>query len=158
MTLYSGSDQPSRPAEHTGHGKDEVALETSLPCENLAVMRQEVRGLLRGFHEEFVQDVELVCNELVANACDHAEEPRRLRMCRQGHGENDELVIEVHDASADRVPTIGGSTAGRNRGNGLRMVQALSSDWGVRRKGAMKVVWARLPIPSDRAPRKRLTA
>ncbi|GAA3464364.1 ATP-binding protein [Saccharothrix longispora] len=136
--------------EKTPEGEDSdegdgLSLDTSVRCGSLAVMRAQVGSLLQRFGEDFVQDAQLVCHELVANACDHADKPHHLSVrCHTRY----ELLIEVRDASTDRAPRIGASTAGPNRGNGMKMVEALSSDWGVRRTDNAKVVWARLRIPA----------
>ncbi|MDQ2588319.1 hypothetical protein CKY47_31015 [Saccharothrix yanglingensis] len=140
----------------SGHGltEDEVFLETSVRFGNLAAVRARIGVLLEAFGEDFVQDVQLVCHELASNACDHADEPHHLRLRRRGRDGSDDLLVEVQDASADATPKLGTSTAGPNRGNGMKMVEALSDDWGVRRTDDAKVVWARLRLPSqDRSNR-----
>lgn len=138
---------PDRPSARHGLAEGEVFLDTSVRFGNLAAVRARIRVLLEAFGDDFVQDVQLVCHELASNACDHADEPHHLRLRRRPRDGCDDLLVEVQDASVDAAPKLGTSTAGPNRGNGMKMVEALSDDWGVRRTDDAKVVWARLRLP-----------
>ncbi|WP_157767712.1 ATP-binding protein [Actinosynnema pretiosum] len=141
-------DGRRRPHLEPGRTTGRVEVDASLRCENLGAVRARVTELLAGHDRDFVDDVRLVANELAANACDHAEPPRTLVLRREVHDERGaELVVEVSDASPERSPLPGTSTLGEFRGNGIRMVQALCADWGVRRGPDVKVVWARMPFP-----------
>ncbi|GAA3861778.1 hypothetical protein GCM10022243_30050 [Saccharothrix violaceirubra] len=119
-----------------------TALDLAVDGANLAGMRRHVAARLDGLAEDLVQDVELVCTELAANACDHAEGPHRLVLHRQ----DTQILVEVHDGSPHREPTVGSSTLGPHRGHGMRMVESLCRAWGVRRGAAGKTVWAVVPI------------
>ncbi|ACU37496.1 hypothetical protein Amir_3607 [Actinosynnema mirum DSM 43827] len=141
-------DGGRRPHLEPGRTTGRVEVDASLRCENLGAARARVSELLVGHDPDFVDDVRLVATELAANACDHAEPPRTLVLRREVHDERGaELVVEVSDASPERSPLLGTSTLGEFRGNGIRMVQALCVDWGVRRGADVKVVWARMPLP-----------
>ncbi|WP_199439720.1 ATP-binding protein [Umezawaea beigongshangensis] len=109
----------------------------------LSELRAWVRDLLADLHSDVVADAELVVTELAANACEHAEGPRSLRLIRR----SDEPVVdvEVDDASPDALPRPGLSTLGDFRGRGLLMVETMSTSWGVRQHPGRKTVWARLP-------------
>ncbi|WNV85551.1 ATP-binding protein [Umezawaea sp. Da 62-37] len=133
--------------DHSIRMGEELTLGISLTCNNLGELRAELRQVLDGMDDDFVDDVQLVCTELAANACDHAEDPRQLVLRRQVQDDRHELLIEVHDSTPERTPLVGESTLGEFRGHGMRMVESLCSDWGVRRADRFKVVWARLPIP-----------
>lgn len=89
-----------------------------------------------------IDRAELLADELVSNAVVHARTSLRLRL--ELHG--DLLHIAVHDASPRLlrlVPDDPGSGAGR----GLRLVERLSTAWGVqRRPDDGKVVWCTLQL------------
>jgi hypothetical protein len=138
-----------------------VELEESLNCANLSAVRGEIKRVLTTFPRDFVHDVQLVAIELAANACDHADDPRHLVLRRVDQDGNTMLLIEAHDATPERLPVVGVSRIDPLRGNGMKMVQALCEDWGVRashgdapqaaeRAGEVntKIVWALLPIPA----------
>ncbi|OLR92350.1 ATP-binding protein [Actinokineospora bangkokensis] len=131
-----------------GRTTGEVAIDTSLSCEDLAAVRGAIADVLDGRPRGFVGDVQLVATELGANACDHADAPRHLVLRREVHDERGaELVIEVRDATPGRLPVVGVSRFDETRGRGMRMVEAVCNDWGVREEDGVKVVWGRLPMP-----------
>ncbi|WP_394618893.1 ATP-binding protein [Lentzea sp. JNUCC 0626] len=131
---------------------DEVEIDTSLSCDNLSVVREKIAEVLLTHDEDFVADVQLVATELAANACDHADDPRRLVLRREVRPDRGaELVIEARDATVDTAPVLGVSRIGPTRGRGLRLVESLCVDWGVHVDRDTKVVWARLPIPEGTA-------
>ncbi|MEU7481548.1 ATP-binding protein [Lentzea sp. NPDC042327] len=133
------------PGETTG----EVAINTSLSCDNLSVVRERIAEALAAHDEDFVVDVQLVATELAANACDHADDPRRLVLRREEHPDRGaELVVEACDATVSRTPVVGMSSIGPYRGHGMQIVERLCTDWGVRVEDDLKIVWARLPIPA----------
>ncbi len=134
--------------DHSTRSGEEVVLDTSLAHESLSDLRGELRRVLDGMDAAFVDDVQLVCTELATNARDHADDPRHLVLRRQASGDRHELLIEVRDSTPDRAPLVGASTLGEHRGHGMRMVESLCRDWGVRRADGFKIVWASLPIPS----------
>jgi anti-sigma regulatory factor (Ser/Thr protein kinase) len=106
----------------------------------LPLVRAELRELLSDVAPELVEDVELVCTELVTNAIEHAAAPRRLRVSVGG----EVLRIEVDDGSPARLPVVGRSRLGPYRGRGLVLVAALAS-WGLDRDESAKTLWAELP-------------
>ena len=143
----------SRPSLRTANREHQAAgdaeIDTSLSCVNLAAVREDIASALKSHGEDFVIDVQLVATELAANACDHAEDPRRLVLRREVHPERGtELVIEASDATVDRTPVVGTSSIAPYRGRGMQLIESLCTDWGVRVDGEMKIVWARLPIPA----------
>lgn len=136
-----------------GHAEEgwtagQVEIDTSLQCDNLAAVRERVDEALHMHDEDFVHDARLVATELASNACDHADDPRHLVLRREVHPDRGpELVVEVWDSTPDRIPVVGASSIGPNRGNGMKMVETICNDWGVRHEEDRKVVWARLPMP-----------
>ncbi|HEX7308544.1 ATP-binding protein [Lentzea sp.] len=146
-TLPSGArgvDGHAIPGQSTG----EVEIDTSLSCDNLSTVRASIAEALRAHDEDFVLDVQLVATELASNACDHADDPRRLVLRREVHTDRGpELVVEACDATLERTPVVGRSSIGPDRGNGMKLVEHLCNDWGVRLEDETKIVWARMPIP-----------
>ncbi|WP_434443971.1 ATP-binding protein [Lentzea sp. E54] len=140
-----GADGHPAPGRTAGQAE----IDTSLHCDNLAAVRERIAEALVGHDDDFVVDVQLVATELAANACDHAEAPRRLVLRREPH---DELVIEARDASVQRTPVVGASSLGPYRGHGMKLVENLCTDWGVRFEDDNKVVWGRIPMEVKRQP------
>ncbi|WP_447002200.1 ATP-binding protein [Saccharothrix isguenensis] len=131
-----------------GRTAGQVEIETSLHCDNLAAVRERIDEALHMHDEDFVQDARLVATELASNACDHADDPRHLMLRREVHPDRGpELVVEVCDATPDRTPVVGSSSVSPNRGNGMRMVETICNDWGVRHEKDRKIVWGRLSMP-----------
>jgi anti-sigma regulatory factor (Ser/Thr protein kinase) len=111
----------------------------------LAHIQQWLAAVLADLAEDLLQDLLLICNELVANTYDHAQAPRRLHVRRSY--DHDMVRIEVEDSSPDRLPTIGTSSLGAFRGRGLTMVDTLSRHrWGTDLACGTKTVWAELPL------------
>ncbi|MFH8386897.1 ATP-binding protein [Kitasatospora sp. NPDC018058] len=112
------------------------------------------RILLREFlagvdgSQPFLESGELVLSELVSNAVQHARVPGRLIFVRF-EMEPGLLRIEVHDAS-QRIPTMRTTGDEDESGRGLRLVDQLAKEWGVRPRegGVGKSVWA-LVAPAD---------
>jgi two-component sensor histidine kinase len=90
----------------------------------------------------FVADLGLVASELATNAVQHAGTAFDVRL-EVGRGE---VLLEVSD-SGGGVPRLSSDTRrDAPRGRGLRIVETLAADWGVRsaNPGPGKTVWARL--------------
>ncbi|MFJ4684835.1 SpoIIE family protein phosphatase [Streptomyces sp. NPDC091377] len=94
-------------------------------------------------------DTLAVVSELVTNAVVHAGTDVELA-CRLEPGTGD-LVVEVGDHQPSRAPGDG-STADdpahegtSEGGRGLRLVAALSQEWGVSYRRGGKTLWARIP-------------
>jgi anti-sigma regulatory factor (Ser/Thr protein kinase) len=121
-------------------------------CEKTAIgeVRRFVRSCIHDVfrtHDahELVGDAELVVSELAANSvnadCDHVEVSVTVH--------DQWLEISVQDDAAG-TPTMRPPTPHAACGRGLRIVAALSSDWGVIPvAGGGKTVWSRLAVPRD---------
>ena len=79
-----------------------------------------------------IAEADVVVTELVANAVLHGKPPFTLRIVRTEHHVRIEVDDERPDLGTNREDSIG-----------LRIVEAFSIDWGVRRhRGDGKTVWA----------------
>jgi hypothetical protein len=85
-------------------------------------------------------DVKLAASELVTNVVRHTDNGGWI----QAWG-GDPLRLEVHDTSRVLPSRVGRPTAS---GRGLRIVDAVSSDWGTRTTPNGKMVWAEFDRPS----------
>jgi len=122
-----------------------ISIDLTTPVPPLAQVRQWLATVLSELAEDLLQDLLLVCTELVSNAYDHACAPRRLRVHRSRDLRS--LRVEVDDGSPDCVPFLGRSRLGAFRGRGLIMVDHLSSRrWGTCPGSGGKTVWAELPL------------
>ena len=131
-----------------GRTTGQVAVDTSVHCDDLATVRNRIGEVLHACDEDFIVDVQLVATELASNACDHADHPRHLLLRREVHPDRGpELVVEARDATPDHTPVVGSSSISPERGNGMRLVETICNDWGVRQEDRSKVVWARIPSP-----------
>lgn len=79
-------------------------------------------------------DIVLVASELATNAVAHARTPFRVRLT----GRNGVILLQVSDGSPT-LPTIEGLSQSRR---GLRLVETVSSRWGVEPTRTGKTVWA----------------
>ncbi|WP_210589636.1 SpoIIE family protein phosphatase [Streptomyces sp. GESEQ-35] len=91
-------------------------------------------------------DAVVVVSELVTNAVVHAGTDVGL-VCRLEAATGD-LVVEISDHHPSRAPRDSDGEPSYETpefGRGLRLVAALSEDWGVTYRRGAKTVWARLP-------------
>lgn len=87
---------------------------------------------------------ELVSNELVSNAVDHARTSSRLTVTRIRSA----LRVSVRDYNPTAIPRPRPIDVGAPRGRGLHIVIALSQSWGISQHRDGKTVWAHLPLAS----------
>ncbi|ROP41772.1 ATP-binding protein [Saccharothrix texasensis] len=125
--------------EEDDGGPRALALELADDVPPLAGVRRWAGDALGDLTDDEVGDCLLVVTELVANAYDHGEAPRRVRLHRSD--EPCSVRIEVDDAAPGEV-VVGRSRLGHNRGRGMVLVANLSARWGVDRHEAGKTVWA----------------
>lgn len=86
--------------------------------------------------DELVDDMVLVASELVTNALQHAAGP--IVMVLQQRDET--VFVEVADVSP-ALPVRRPESADNESGRGLALVEALSDDWGYRRRGNRRGKW-----------------
>jgi anti-sigma regulatory factor (Ser/Thr protein kinase) len=89
-------------------------------------------------------DAELLATELIANAIDHGEGAASVRISL---APPDRVYVAVDDNNPSAQLTIGRSRFGGHRGNGLAIIDTVSS-WGVIGTGNGKTVWAELRAPT----------
>jgi anti-sigma regulatory factor (Ser/Thr protein kinase) len=96
-------------------------------------------------------DVELVTDELVANAVRHADNHIVLTVT----DEHDGTRISVSD-DGDRIPDLRPLGEEAESGRGMAVIEALADDVGTsERPGGGKWVWARLPWRGSRRSGQR---
>ena len=108
-----------------------------------ATAREFVRQLLRKSRHPSLEDAALLCvTEVVANVASHTSSQNCVVTIIDEPGN---LLIEVTDEAAD-LPILGPAQPEAEHGRGLRIVDALAGEWGVRRRpDAGKSIWLRLP-------------
>lgn len=89
-------------------------------------------------------DAALVVSELMTNSV--RADARRVTLAVEVHHER--LRVEASDDAAG-VPALVPAGPTDTHGRGLRIVDAISGDWGVRVEPLGKTVWAELPMPVD---------
>ncbi|MGH9187379.1 MAG: ATP-binding protein [Acidimicrobiales bacterium] len=111
-----------------------LAADTSAAGES----RQFVRSHLRGAVERDIIDVvELLTSELVTNAVVHTGVPRVLVLVLAP----DHVRVEVEDGSSRPPVLVQSLPATSLTGRGIRIVEALSTRWGVEPVAKGKRVW-----------------
>ena len=102
----------------------------------------ESRVLVRDFLAERASDLtfagELLVTELVSNVVRHAHSPIEVDLTWT----DDLFRVEVRDGSSI-LPAVA-ELADEDGGYGLRIVEALARDWGVRQLAEGKAVWCTL--------------
>jgi anti-sigma regulatory factor (Ser/Thr protein kinase) len=89
------------------------------------------------------EDAALLTSEVVTNAFRHAGGEIVVRVRRDGS----HALIEVHDHNPT-PPKVQRPDRHRRGGNGLRIVDALASSWGVTQLHGGKIVWFEIPLQS----------
>lgn len=95
------------------------------------------------------EDAGLLIAELTGNAVVHGRVPGRdfeLRLSLLPGA----LRIEVSDARRDRRPVVRPHGYGAEGGYGMRIVEAVAADWGVRDRVIGKTVWAECALEAPR--------
>jgi anti-sigma regulatory factor (Ser/Thr protein kinase) len=111
-------------------------------------IRDEIAARFADTDEVHLGDVTLAAVELVTNAFEHGDGPRRFELRRTTMPCLFELTVE--DGSTTE-PVVGRSRFGEQayRGRGLRLVDGLAKAWGftVDEGQGTKTVWATIPCP-----------
>jgi anti-sigma regulatory factor (Ser/Thr protein kinase) len=96
---------------------------------------------------ELLENAALIVSELVTNAVRAGSGRTQLDVAVD---ERQMRIAVVDDAPG--VPTIFEPNARDDHGRGLHIVAAVASQWGVRRVGNSKEVWAVLPLVQGTRP------
>ncbi|MGW6454857.1 ATP-binding protein [Streptomyces sp. NPDC055078] len=114
--------------------------------DSVPTARHHVRALLTEWKlGGLVDTAALITSELTANVVQHAKGTGdffELALRRR----DGVLVIEVSDSFQWQMPELREPSEEDTSGRGLLIVDALSSQWGVRPRETGKTVWAHLPI------------
>jgi hypothetical protein len=92
-----------------------------------------------GHDEDLIEDAKLVVTELATNAVVHARSPFSVAV----RAEDSRVRVSVRD-SCPVTPTLCDDGPSVPSGHGIRLVDALSADWGVELTADGKTVWADL--------------
>ena len=109
----------------------------TFPCRAASVpaARRFVRDVLSEQSPDVAEAAELMACELVTNSVRHAQTGFELVIQMQN-----EIRIEVRDSGQGR-PKLLTPRLHDAQGRGLRIVEAMSSDWGVVAMDSGKAVW-----------------
>ena len=123
----------------------DVTYELTPHADSSAEARVLARDWASGLDEDAIFALELVVSELVTNAIRHGAGPITLILS----GAPDGIRVGVDDRGAGR-PTPRVASVRAPGGRGLRLVDRLSSDWGVdaHSEGEGKTVWAVVAVSS----------
>ncbi len=131
---------PIREHEPSPAGREVSAQFAAEPSAPRAARRFVAAELRRSGHREsLVDDAQLVISELATNAVRHAGSPFSVTTRVEESG----VRLSVHDASQVE-PTLRKDGPNVPSGRGVRLVAALSVDWGVELSADGKTVWAEL--------------
>jgi CheY-like chemotaxis protein len=122
----------------------EVTLDLPRASASAAMARRFVAETVAGWDlSSVLDDALLVASELATNAVTHADSACRIRLSLNDAS----LRIDVIDTGAG-TPEPQPESFTEEHGRGLRMIDAVTSAWGLEViPGEGKVVWAELPRP-----------
>jgi anti-sigma regulatory factor (Ser/Thr protein kinase) len=120
-----------------------VRTSRTFPHELVAVReaRHFARAAVKGLPGDVVDAVELMVSELATNSVKHATSPFELLIDRGAK----QIRVEVTDTGRGE-PIARDPAPSDPTGRGLLIVDLMSDEWGVRRKGEAKTVWFLLHI------------
>ncbi|MFF2508337.1 ATP-binding protein [Streptomyces sp. NPDC058067] len=130
------------------YGENEGRLRYVLPFEatpmGMRLLREAVRCALDLWGAgALVDDAALAVTELATNVITHVGEGTAAILVLEP--KDDLLRIEVHDTSHS-VPAPSAECPEPERGNGLRLVAAMSQEWGTLLTAMGKAVWCELSL------------
>ncbi|HSJ82256.1 MAG TPA: ATP-binding protein [Acidimicrobiia bacterium] len=108
--------------------------------ESAQAVRRFVEGALAG--EPFLDDILLTASEFATNVIRHARTPFTVRLISA----DDKVRVEVSDGSSI-IPAVEDLSESYR---GLRMIDAVSTQWGVDATESGKTVWAEFADTSRR--------
>lgn len=113
-------------------------------ADSASLSRQRLASLLdaQGVPREVVQDVVLIVSELVGNAVRHARGLPSGGLHVDWEIGPGVVQVAVTDGGGVTVPEARDPGPNAAGGRGLAIVDALTSEWGVRLNGGATTVWA----------------
>lgn len=113
-------------------------------AESAFLARQRLGSLLdaQGVPSEVIQDVTLIVSELVGNAVRHARGLPSGGLHVDWEIGPGVVQVAVTDGGGLTVPEACDPGPHAQSGRGLAIVEALTSEWGVRVNGTASTVWA----------------
>lgn len=130
------------------HRPDRLVLDPA-PGSVAAGRRWAVRQAERAHATaEATRTVELLTSEVLTNAVVHTRAHRHIRLTAECH--DDCVRVEVTDPDPT-LPLVKPGSTRRIGGQGMRLVDALASAWGIDlHPGVGKTVWFETPVASHR--------
>ena len=133
------------PASFVRSNRQKKTVRRFLPsaATSAGVARRLASDVMDEWGADDVADTVALCvSELVTNALIHtATEIELVLRLDKSH-----IEVEVVDQS-DRMPAMRGAGDDATTGRGLHIVEAVTSEWGVRAEGSGKSVWFRVDRP-----------
>lgn len=126
-------------ADDIAGGSPDVVFQFDHDTSAPSAARRALAGIVDS--NSFGDDVNAVASEMVSNVVRHTEDGGRMDAW-----DGDPFRVEVSDTSSALPVTVPATGQG---GRGLRIIDALSSDWGAELRVDGKVVWAELERPSE---------
>jgi hypothetical protein len=124
---------------------DALALDLQYaPSSPLIARTRAVEFVSPWASDRFCGDLRVLVSELVTNAVLHGLPDIRLNVCTVAALR---VRFEVFDGS-DALPEIRKPSIESRSGRGLKIVDAIATDWGARRLLDGKVVWCELTDPA----------
>ncbi len=113
--------------------------------ESVPTARHFVSKVIADIPQEIADQVALMVSELATNAVRHGGTAFEVRVERT----SEELCVEVAD-SGQGLPTVRQALPRDSSGRGLRIIESLADNWGVRpaNDGPGKTVWFTLSLSS----------
>jgi anti-sigma regulatory factor (Ser/Thr protein kinase) len=112
---------------------------------SVGAARQFLADCLTGFDSTQLANAQLMVSELATNAVVHASTVFTVTVTRRATS----ALVAVHDTGGG-LPAVRPPAPDAVNGRGLRIVRALSSDWGVDTEPDGKTVWFEIPSgPAD---------
>jgi len=116
------------------------------PSSAAAVRRELATDLdLHGVDPETIDQVTLVASELVGNAVRHAGVDEGAELDVSWTLVNDAVIVAVEDPSGE-PPIVRTATPDAQSGRGLRIIEALTAEWGYEPTPRGKRVWAKVTL------------
>lgn len=109
-----------------------------------------------GIGGQAVGDAALVISELLSNAIQHAWPLPGAKVQVAWTVDGGSVEVAVSDGGGPTLPRQASPAPSALGGRGLRIVQQLSQDWGIKTDSGGQTVWAVLPAGAPGAPAQRV--